>query len=552
MSWNIFERLTRRDVFGLGAATAFAPAALKGLIGNAWASVQPPPAGLASRSAETPTLDELGRIARHYHMDMSPTDLEEYQGLISGFLGSFRRLDVFPEPQLPVKYPRDNGYRPPPEENALNAWYWKCDIKGAPSGKLAGKRVAIKDNTCVAGIPLMNGSSVLEGFIPDQDATVVTRALDAGGIVAGKSVCEHFCFSGSSYLTDLGPVLNPHDTTCSAGGSSSGSAVLLATNEVDLATGGDQGGSIRVPAAWCGIVGLKPSYGLVPYTGVYPIEITVDHTGPMAKTVEDCALFLEVLAGPDGMDPRQDRGHLQGEAYTQKLTGDVNGLKVGIVKEGFGVPGVSEAEVDRIVRESAMRLKDAGAAEVVEVSIPMHAEAGNIAFGIYADGALQLMIQGNGMGTNWKGHHFTKLKEFSGRSFRTRANDFSVAVKLVILLAHYLQDKYAGRYYAKARNISRLLVQDYDDALGKVDLLVMPTTPQLPTKLPPADAGKGEIIGHIWAMLGNCMATNVTGHPAISVPCGEVGGLPVGMMMIGRYGEDATVLRGAHAFEQLG
>ena len=197
-------------------------------------------------------------------------------------LASYARLDQLAEPSLPVNYPRGAGYRPDPEDNPLNAWYWRCEIKGASGGLLAGKTVAIKDNVCVAGLPLMNGTSVLEGYVPNIDATIVTRILDAGGTIMGKAVCESLCFSGGSHTSDTGPVLNPHNHARTAGGSSSGSAALVAAGEVDMSIGGDQGGSIRIPASWCGIYGLKPTHGLVPYTGVFPIELTLDHTGPLA------------------------------------------------------------------------------------------------------------------------------------------------------------------------------------------------------------------------------------------------------------------------------
>ena len=161
----------------------------------------------------------------------------------------------------------------------------------------------MKDNICLAGVPMMNGASTLEGYVPDVDATVVQRILDAGGTIVGKSVCEYFCFSGGSHTSSSGPVHNPHRQGYSAGGSSSGSAALVAAGEVPMALGGDQGGSIRMPASFCGIYGMKPTHGLVPYTGIMPIELTIDHTGPMTATVEDNALLLEVLAGPDGLDP---------------------------------------------------------------------------------------------------------------------------------------------------------------------------------------------------------------------------------------------------------
>jgi amidase len=236
-----------------------------------------------------PTTEQMREIGQAYGMHLTDADCASFGGLMSAAFESYRRIDQLVEPALPVKYPRSGGYRPQPEENSLNAWYQKCSIKGAPSGILAGKRIAIKDNVCVAGIPMMNGSPVLEGYVPECDATIVTRILDAGGEIIGKSVCEHLCFSGGSHTSDTGPVHNPHDPTRSAGGSSSGSAALVVAGECDMAIGGDQGGSIRIPSSWCGAYGLKPTYGLVPYTGVFPIELTLDHTGPIAASTADVA-----------------------------------------------------------------------------------------------------------------------------------------------------------------------------------------------------------------------------------------------------------------------
>src|SRR5919106_5562028 len=294
-----------------------------------------PPSHTAPRVLRPPPIAELQRIAQTYGFDLTPEEAAAFRELMAGTLASYRRLDQFAEPTLPVKYPRDSGYRPTASDNRLNAWYWRRSIKGATSGPLAGKKIAIKDNVCVAGIPMMNGSNVLEGYVPEVDATIVTRILDAGGEIVGKAVCEHLCFSGGSHTSDTGPVLNPHDPKRSAGGSSSGSAALVVSGECDMAMGGDQGGSIRIPSAYSGAVGHKPTYGLVPYTGVFPIELTLDHTGPIARTAADCALLLEAIAGPDGLDPRQSGG-VRTEPYSQKLTGDAKGVRIGVVKEGFG------------------------------------------------------------------------------------------------------------------------------------------------------------------------------------------------------------------------
>jgi len=542
---------SRRQFFRVGAAgvaSTMVVASGRGR-GVARAAVQsPPPMNTAPRVLRKPPLDELGRIAKSYGLDASAEDLASFRNLMDGVLASYRRLDQFAEPTLPVKYPRDAGYRPPASENRLNAWYWKCSIKGATSGPLAGKKIAIKDNVCVAGIPMMNGSAVLEGYVPDVDATLVTRILDAGGEIVGKAVCEHLCFSGGSHTSDTGPVLNPHDPKRSAGGSSSGSAALVVARECDMAIGGDQGGSIRIPSSYSGAVGLKPTYGLVPYTGVFPIELTLDHTGPIARTAADCALLLEAIAGADGLDPRQS-GAVRTEAYTKKLPGDVRGLRIGFVPEGFGWPN-SEPDVDKMVLDAAQRLTRAGAT-VTEVSVPLHRDGIHIWNAIAVEGATMLMVSGNSMGTNWKGHYTTSLLDFYGRSRRARANDLSETVKLVILLGQYMQDNYHGRYYAKAQNLARVLRAAYDDALGNVDLLLMPTLPLKATLLPAPNASREEYVGRALEMIANTGPFDVTGHPAITVPAGMSGGLPVGMMLIGRHWEDATVLRAADAFQKL-
>jgi amidase len=499
-------------------------------------------------TAKIPTLEELARIALAYRLDIPPEHLDTFRGLIGATLASYARLDQLPEPTLPVKYARRPGYRPLPEDNPLGAWYWRSEIKGASTGPLAGKTLAIKDNVCVAGVPMMNGTSVLEGYVPDTDATIVTRILDAGGTIFGKAVCESLCFSGGSHTSDTGPVRNPYDPARSTGGSSSGSAALVATGAVDMAIGGDQGGSIRIPSCWCGVYGLKPTYGLVPYTGVFPIELTLDHTGPIARTAADVALLLEVIAGPDGLDPRQRAG-LAAVSYTPALTGDASDLRIGIVQEGFGWDGLSEQDVDEAVTEAAYAFERLGC-QVQTVSIPWHRDGIHIWNAIALEGATMLMVAGNGMGTNWKGHYTTSLLDVYARGWRTRANDLSETVKLTVLNGQYMQDNYHGHYYAKAQNLARSLAAAYDTALRDCDLLVMPTLPLKATLIPAPDAPLAEYTARALEMIPNTCPFDVTGHPAMNVPCAMSSNLPIGMMLIGRMGEDATVLRAADAFQR--
>ncbi len=496
---------------------------------------------------KTPTLDELQYIADEYGFDFSAEDLRSFLDLSAGPLASYQRLQELTEPRLLVKYPRTPGYRPQPQDNPLNAWYVKTAIKGAAEGPLAGKTIAIKDNVCVAGVPMMNGTAVLEGYTPDIDATVVTRILEAGGEIAGKAECESLCFSGGSHTMDGGPVLNPYDNTRTSGGSSAGSAALVALGEVDMAIGGDQGGSIRIPSSWCGVYGLKPTHGLVPYTGACPIEATLDHLGPIANSSADCALLLSVIAGPDGFDPRQS--DVSVDDYLAALDEPLNRMRIGIVQEGFGIPGSSEPDVDDLVRHAAERFAALGA-EVSSLSIPMHPDGFHIWNAIAIEGASAQMLKGNGMGANWKGYYTTSLLDALGRGWRERPNDLSETTKLVLLVGHYLHDRYHGRFYAKAQNLARSLREAYNAALREVDLLLMPTLPMKATVIPPRNCPREETVARALEMLPNTAPFDVTGHPAITIPCGLAAGLPVGAMLVGRSYAEKTLLQAAQSFEQ--
>src|SRR5258706_14026102 len=204
-----------------------------------------------------PTPAELHDVARALGLNLTDADVGSYLELMTGTIDGYNALAEMPNYLPLVKYPRTPGYFPEGEDNPNNAWYVKTTIKGAPSGKLAGKTVAVKDNVCLAGVPMMNGASTLEGYIPDTDATIVTRILDAGGTILGKVHCEYFCFSGGSHTGAAGPVHNPHKIGYSAGGSSSGSAVVGLLVEADMVNGRDPGGSIRIPFFFTGFYGMN-------------------------------------------------------------------------------------------------------------------------------------------------------------------------------------------------------------------------------------------------------------------------------------------------------
>ena len=507
-----------------------------------------------------PTVEQIREIADDLGLVLTDETAASFRTLMSGTIESYKRVDIYPEQKLPVKYPRTGGQRPSPEDNPYNGWYVRCEIKGADSGVLAGLEVGLKDAVCLAGVPMMNGTQALEGYVPDIDATVATRILDAGGTIVGKTAAADHSFSGGGHTSAYGPVRNPRKPTHSPGGSSKGSAVVVAAGDVPATIGGDQGGSIRIPACWCGVVGHKPTFGLVPYTGATMIELTLDTLGPITDTVETAARMLTAIAGPEPLDPRQ-RGVIPDnyvQDYLPAIDKGAKGLRIAVVKEGFemrsedvgGLPG-SDPRVDAKVRETLKRLEDAGA-KVDEVSAPMHFDGLHIWNAVVVEGATEFMLKGNNTGTNFDGFYNTHLLHAVARGARSRINDISPTVKLVWLLGEYMNRQYHGSYYAKAQNIKHLVRKGYDDILASYDLIAMPTIPNVATEIPPDDCSLEDAVFYGLSMIQNTPQFNLTGHPGISVPCGVVDDLPVGIMFVGKHFDDLTVMQAADAVEKLG
>jgi amidase len=496
---------------------------------------------------EKPGIADLRRAAQQLGMNPSNDYLRAVEEITGPLARAYAALDAMPDELPAVKYRRGPVHVPQGDENKYGAWYVKTSIKGKPGGKLAGRRIALKDNVCLAGVPMTIGADVFEGYVPDVDATIVERILDAGGEIAGKAVCEYYCVSGGSHTSSTGPVQNPRKPGFTTGGSSSGSAALVAAGDVDMAIGGDQAGSIRIPASFCGIVGLKPTFGLVPYTGIAPLEMTLDTCGPMTANVDDNALLLEVIAGPDGIDSRQ-RG-VAAARYTELLNGGVKNLRIGVLREGFGHPN-SETDVDAHVRDAAKRFDGLGAV-VEDISLPAHSSGFAIWAAIRGDAACVTLLEMNGAGINHEGLYVTSMLD-KAIGWRGRADSFADTLKIASIFSKYTLDRYGGHYYAKAQNIRRRLRAAYDKALTAHDLLLLPTTPMKATPIPKQGATPQEITRRSWEATGNTCPLNVTGHPAISLPCGIEDGRPIGMMLIGRHYDEATIYRAAAAFERSG
>lgn len=486
------------------------------------------------------TEEEFSRAAKQ--LGIGSDHWDTYRTLVEANLevAALVELVVIPEKNFAERA----WHWPLAEENPLGAWYVRTEIAGASDGKLSGRAVALKDTVLLGGVPVNGGTTVLDGYIPDRDAEIVNRLLDAGACITGKSVCEAYCFSGGSHTSATGPVRNPHNPMHTTGGSSSGSGALVANGDVDMAIGCDQGGSIRVPSSYCGIVGMKPTYGLVPYTGILGMNPNIDHTGPMTRSVADNALLLEVLAGADGVDSRQNGPRVA--SYTGALGGDVSGLKVGLVKEGFNT-GDDDPAVGLMVREAASSLASLGVV-VEEVSVPEHLVAGGVGFA----GIQSMMIS--------MFHNDGCLLErpdvvpagylAQQRQWRERVDELPDHLRISLLSSQILTNRYGLEYVSRALEALPVVRAGYDSALTRYDALVMPTTPTTAPLILKPGAPIAEQMAAALGPLVNTIPFNNTHHPALSLPCGTIGDLPVGMMLVGRHWEESTLYALAHALEQ--
>jgi amidase len=479
---------------------------------------------------------------------LSEEEIVYLSELIDENLPGYERIDaMWSDRERVKKDPRGPGYRPTESEDPYNAFVTKCEVAGECDGPLSGSTVGIKDSIAVRGIEMTWGTKVLEGYVPKRDATVVTRLLDAGASITGKTNLSACMFSGvTSELTATGPVANPRDPTRVAGGSSSGSAAAVVTGDVDMALGGDQGGSIRIPAAWSGCVGLKPTWGLVPYTGIVAADETLDHVGPMTRTVEDSAKMLDVLAGYDPEDPRQSKGSIPDVSYTEAIGEDVSGLTIGILNEGFGLKE-ADPRVDEATRAAIKRFEDLGV-EVTTVSVPYH-DDGMALWNAIAFEGLATKFRNNGVGYFQPERQDPRFSVAFGKGRAVRGGDLPPLLKLAIVLGEWTKQRYQGQYYARARNLARELTDAYDEALESVDALALPTVVTLPPEIDREQRKKDTVTRGVGSIPNNGQF-NVTGHPALSIPCGTVEELPVGLQLVGRHFEDGTLLRLGDAFER--
>jgi aspartyl-tRNA(Asn)/glutamyl-tRNA(Gln) amidotransferase subunit A len=420
----------------------------------------------------------------------------------------------------------------------------KLAVEGRPLPPLAGVPVAIKDVMVTRGVRTTAASKILENFIPPYDCTAVARLEAAGAVVLGKLNCDEFAMGSSTENSAFRPVRNPRDKTRVPGGSSGGSAAAVAAGMAVATLGSDTGGSIRQPASFCGVVGLKPTYGRVSRYGLIAFASSLDHIGPFASTVKDAALVLRTIAGRDPMDATSaDVPVPDYVAELEKPVADSQSkIRVGVAKEYFG-SGLDE-EVRAAVEAAIQKLASLGC-EIVPVSLP-HTEYAIPAYYIVATAeASANLARYDGVRYGFRARGARTL----GEMYReTRDRGFGMEVKRRIMLGTYaLSAGYYDAYYLKAQKVRTLLTRDFDEAFRRVDVIAAPTAPTPAFKL-------GEKVDDPLAMYLADIYTvtaNLAGIPGISVPCGESrGGLPIGLQIFGRHFDEATVLRVAHAFER--
>ncbi|WP_435335621.1 Asp-tRNA(Asn)/Glu-tRNA(Gln) amidotransferase subunit GatA [Haloarchaeobius sp. TZWWS8] len=414
----------------------------------------------------------------------------------------------------------------------------ETELEGDDDGPLAGKRIAVKDNISTEGVRTTCGSAMLDDYVPPYDATVVERLKDAGATIVGKANMDEFGMGTTTETSAFGPTENPVAEGHVPGGSSGGSAAAVAAGEADLALGSDTGGSIRCPAAFCGVVGIKPTYGLVSRYGLVAYANSLEQIGPLAPDVESAAELLDVIAGPDERDgTTRDEG--ADSNYAAAADGDVEGLTIGVPSEL--VEGADEGVKAQF--EAALEELEAQGAETVDVSLESVEYAVQAYYVIAMSEASSNLARFDGVRYGHSGGYDGNWNEVFGKA---REEGFGPEVKRRILLGTYaLSAGYHDKYYKKAQDARAWVQQDFDAAFEEADVLASPTMPVPPMEL-------GESLSDPLKMYladANTVPVNLANLPAISVPAGETDGLPVGLQLVGKRFDEETIIRAASALE---
>ena len=443
--------------------------------------------------------------------------------------------------KIEAENPRTNAYLTLSRDRALAqaARIDRIADKGDPLPVLGGVPLAIKDVMSTKGIRTTAGSKILENYIPPYDCTAVERLERAGAVIMGKTNCDEFAMGSSNENSAYGPVRNPRDPLRVPGGSSGGSAACVAQGTAVAALGSDTGGSIRQPGAFCGVVGLMPTYGRVSRYGLIAFASSLDHIGPLTKSVKDAAILLQQIAGRDPLD--STTADVPVPDFVSEIGKPVTGLKLGVPKEHFG-EGL-DPEVRKAVENGIQLLAKAGC-ETVPVSLPHTAYAIPTYYVVATAEASSNLARFDGVRY---GYRYAQARTLSEMYRRSRDEGFGAEVKRRIMLGTYaLSAGYYDAYYLKAQRVRTLLARDFQHVFEKVDAVVTPTTPTPAFRLgEKTDDPLAMYLADIYTV-----TADLTGIPGISVPCGKsASGLPIGMQILGKHFDESTILRLGHALE---
>ena len=495
-----------------------------------------------------PGTEDLARLADLDGVELQEGEASFLQAAIRSLLESASLVEEMspPSPRTMVAH-RDPGYRPSAAEDPLNVFIRKVSVYGSEKGALEGETIGLKDNISVAGIPTTNGSRLFS-HTPTLDAVVVERILSAAGRIVGKLNMDDFGAAGTSETSAFGPCRNPVNMSHSPGGSSGASAAAVRAGAVDLALGVDQGGSGRIPAAACGVVGLKATHGLVPSFGVTHIDHTIDFVTPIAKSVADAARLLEVVAGFDDRDPQWVRGASATTDFKDVELEGVKGLRIGVIEESLG--DFCDKAVVRGVDDSVSALRDAGAS-VETISIPIWSNAITV-FQPYIACLFANMYRTEGEGYGHLGYVDADRAHAFGLSRRTESQHISPQAKAWIIASRHIQEKYLNVPFWKLHNARLWIRSTLSGILENFDLLITPTVPSTAPRLLDPPVETDVLLTRTDAKLCfNTSPLNLTGHPALALPSGvDQEGLPTSVQIIGRHFDERTVLRAGFELER--
>jgi amidase len=534
------------------------------------------------------SVEDTAQYSNKLNLDLSKNEVDSFTKLINNSLNSFSHVFQKEEMKNIAKYPRLIVQN----KNPYGGFSSQCVIKGESEGILKGKSFVIKDSILVAGVPLTCGSELITGTIPDEDATVVKRILENGGDIVGKSVCEDLSFSLNSFTSCSGIPINPVDPTVTCGGSSSGSAVLVAGGIVDIGIGTDAGGSIRIPAASCKVIGFKPTYGLIPITGAFGLEATLDHIGPIAKNIKDVALFMNATAGPDEYDQRyytylkNSIFSIENVQYIEKKTSweikseiyyGISRINIDFI-EAYNnyrelIEGINEFPLRIGIYDEAVNMCDYNIkinfmekflpilthdlrkhkARIEKFNYEEYDLINKVFFSIVTLGFYDFVMVNDNSLINSFNRYNTNICKITHSNKITNSRDLGHTNKFSLILSDYIKDKYGNKLYTHANNLRKDLFNLWEKLFEKFDLILLPTITHNPPHLPKNDISVEHYINESLKNKNNTCIFNLFGYPALTMEGSKENNpksfCPV--MIVGKHFEDHRVIQFGRYIENL-